>query len=199
MLIQLFSISKWCWFKVWVCANYPVRVSSWYCKFLQHFLTMREIIFVVFLVCLVPCRLNNTDPYHNIQPPACSILYIWPIIHITVHCHIHRKTQIDPMTTLSVPPRYLLVSTYEIRRREELCVILIKISNEVFNKFSPMSLMARTFTSYIYLMAPLNMPPQNIKTVSIHIGLAKSRSSPVILLRDSIPQDGPASKFEIFR
>ena len=101
------------------------------------------------------------------------------------------------MTTLSVPPRYLLVSTYEIRRREELCVILIKISNEVFNKFSPMSLMARTFTSYIYLMAPLNMPPQNIKTVSIHIGLAKSRSSPVILLRDSIPQDGPASKFEI--
>ena len=84
------------------------------------------------------------------------------------------------MTTLSVPPQYGLISTYEIRRREELCTILIKMSNEVFNEFLPMSLMAHILTSHIWLMAPSNMPPQHIETVPLHTGLAKIRSRPVL-------------------
>ena len=40
-----------------------------------------------------------------------------------------------PITTLSVPPWYGLTSTYEIRRREELCAILINMSKKVLNDF----------------------------------------------------------------
>ena len=84
------------------------------------------------------------------------------------------------MTTLSVPPRYGLISTYEIQRREELYTILIKMSNELFNEFPPMSPMACTLISHICLMAPSNMPPQHIETVPIHTGLTKTRSGPVL-------------------
>ena len=84
------------------------------------------------------------------------------------------------MTTLSVPPQYGLISTYEIRRREDLCKIIIKIINKVFDNFPPMSLMACTLISHIWLMATPNMPPQHIETVPIHNVLAKSRSGPVL-------------------
>ena len=84
------------------------------------------------------------------------------------------------MTTLYVPPRYGLISTYEIRRIEGLYAILIKISNEVFNEFPPMSLMACTPTLHMRLMDPSNIPTQNIETVHIHAGLAKSRSGHVL-------------------
>ena len=124
--------------------------------------TMREIVFIILLLLIIVFRLNNTKPHNNTRPPTCSILDLCPILRLPVHCHIHRQTQIDPMTTLYLPPRYGLISTYEIRRREELCVILIKKSNKVFNNFTPISLMARTLTSHIFMMAPSNMPPQNI-------------------------------------
>ena len=94
-------------------------------------------------------ELTNYKPHHNPQLPACRILDLLPILRLPDHCHIHCQTQIDLMTTMSIPPWYGLIRTYEIRRREELCVILIKMSNEVFNKFPPMSLMARTLTSHI--------------------------------------------------
>ena len=45
-----------------------------------------------------------------------------------------------------------------------------------------MSLMARTITSHIWLMAPSNMPPQYIEMVPIHAGLAKIRAGPVFLI-----------------
>ena len=61
-----------------------------------------------------------------------------------------------------------------------MCAILIKTSIEVFNKFPPMILIARTLTSHIWMMATSNMPPQHIKTVPIHAGLAKIRSGPVL-------------------
>ena len=100
------------------------------------------------------------------------------------------------MTTLSVPTLYGIIRTYEIQSREELCAILITMSNKFFNDFPPMSLMACTLISQICLMAPSNIPPHYIKTVPIHAGLAKSRIRPVLLLRDSIPPAGPVSKFE---
>ena len=84
------------------------------------------------------------------------------------------------MTTLSIPPRYGLVSTDDIRRREELCTILIKISNKVFNRFPPMSLMACTLILHIWMVAPSDMPPHNIKMVPIHVGLSKIRSITVL-------------------
>ena len=84
------------------------------------------------------------------------------------------------MTTLSVPLQYGLISTYEIRRIEDLCAIFIKMSNKVFNKFPPMSLMAHTLTLYIWLMAPSNTLPQYIKIVPIHPGIPKIRRRPVI-------------------
>ena len=77
------------------------------------------------------------------------------------------------MTTLSVPPQYGLIGKYEIRRREEMYAILIKISNKVLNEFPLISLMDFTIISYICLMTPSDMPPQNIETVTIHSGLAK--------------------------
>ena len=86
-----------------------------------------------------------------------------PILRLPVYCHIHWKTQIDPMTTLSVPPRYGLSSTEDIQRIEYLCEILIKISKQLFKKIPPMSLMAHTLISHIFLMDPLDMPPQHIK------------------------------------
>ena len=125
-------------------------------------------------------------------------MYIRPILRIPVHCHIHRKTQMDPTATLSVPHWYELIKIYDIKGREELCAILIKISIKVLNKFPPMSLMACTLISHIWMMAPSNMPPQNIETVPIHTDLSKIRSRPVILLRYSRPQADPASKFETF-
>ena len=73
--------------------------------------------------------------HHNYWSPAHSILDLFPIIRIPIHCHIHRKTQIDPMATLSIPTQYGLIITYEIQTREELCAILIKTSNKVFNDF----------------------------------------------------------------
>ena len=135
---QSFSIRHWC--KVWVCTNGPVRVSPWYHNSLPHFCAMGEIVFIIFLIFLISCRLNNPEPHHNPWPPACSILYHFPILQLPIHCHIHCQNQIDPMTTLTIPPRYILISTYDIRRREYLCAILIKMSNKVFNKFPPMSL-----------------------------------------------------------
>ena len=156
---------------------------------------MRGIVFIIFLVFLITCRLNNTDLHHNPRPPACIILILPSILWLPIHCRIHWKTQIYPRTTLSVPLRYGLISPYYIRRREELCVILIKMSNKVFNNFPPMILMACTLTSHIWLMAPSNIPPQNIKTVTIHAGISKSRSRPILWLRDSIPQAGHVSKF----
>ena len=155
---------------------------------------MRDIFFIILLLFLIPFKLNNPEPHKNPRPPACSILDIRPIIWIPVHCHIHWQTQIYPMTTLSIPPQYGL--KYEIRRREELCAILIKMSNKFFDKFPPMSLMACTLTSHIWMMAPSNMPPQHIETVPIHACLAKIRSRPVILSRDSRTQACPVSKFE---
>ena len=84
------------------------------------------------------------------------------------------------MTTLSVPTQYGLISIYEIQRIEDLCAILIKISNKVLNDFRLMSLMARTLISHIWLMAPSNMPPEHIEVVPIHTGLSKIRSRPVL-------------------
>ena len=86
----------------------------------------------------------------------------------------------DPMATLSVPPQYGLISIDDIQRREEMCAILIKTSNKVFNEFPPMSLMARTLISHIWMMAPSNMPSQNIKMVPINAGIAKIRSRSVL-------------------
>ena len=116
ILPQLFSSRHWC--EVWVCANDPVRVSLWHHKLLQHFCTMREIVSVILLIFLILRRLHNPEQHHNPWPPACSILDLRPILRLPVYCHIHWKTQIDPMTTLSVLPWYGLISTYEIRRRE---------------------------------------------------------------------------------
>ena len=158
--------------------------------------TMREIVFIIFLLFLILCILNNPEPHHNSQPPACIIMYLHPILRLPVPCHIYRKTQIGPMTTLSVPPQYGLISTYDIQIREELCTILIKMSNGVFNEFPPMSLMVYILTSHIWLMAPSNMPPHHIETVPIHTGLAKISSRPVLWLRYNIPQAGPVSKLE---
>ena len=107
-------------------------------------------------------------------------MYLRPILRIPVHCHINRQTQIDPIITLSVPPQYGLISTYDIRRGEYLYVILIKISNNVFNEFPLMSLMDLTLTSHTWLMDPSKMPSQNIKMVPIHAVLAKIRSRPVL-------------------
>ena len=84
------------------------------------------------------------------------------------------------MTTLYVLPRYELISTYEIRRREYLCVILIKTSNEVFNKFPLISLMDHSLISQIWMIDPSNMPPQHIEMVPIHTGLTKRRSGLVL-------------------
>ena len=100
------------------------------------------------------------------------------------------------MNTLYIPPQYGLISTYDIDSREELCAILIKISKKVFNDFPPTILSAHAIILHICLMDPLDMPPQHIKTVPIHVGLKKIRSRPVILLIDSIPQAVPVSKFE---
>ena len=121
------------------------------------------IVFAIFLLFLILCRLNNPEPHHKPWPPACRIMDLCPILQLPAHCYIHRKTQMDPMTTLSVPPRYGTIITYEIRRREELCAILIKMSNEVFSKFPQMSLMDRTLISHIWLVTPSNMSPQHIK------------------------------------
>ena len=178
MIPQLFSIRHW--WKLWFCTNNPIRVIPWHHNFLQHFCTMIEIIFIIFLLLLIPWRLNNTEPYHNPRPTACRILGLHPILLIHVHFRIHWQTQIDPMTSLSVPLQYGLISTYEIRGREYLCVILIKRINEVFNEFPLMILMYCTLTSHIWLMAPSNMPPQHIETVPIHAGFSKTRSRPVI-------------------
>ena len=182
--------------KVWVCTNYPIRVSPWHHKLLQNFCTMREIVSVILLILLILWIFHNPEPHHNTWPPACRIMYLCPIIWLPVYYHIHWKTQIDPMNILSVPSWYGLISTYEIQRIEYMCVILIKTSNKVFNKFPPMSLMAFTLILHIWLMAPLKMPPQHIKTVTIHTGFAKIRSRPVLWLRDSRPQAGPVSKLE---
>ena len=160
ILTQLFSSRHGC--KVWVYANDPVRVIPWHPNSLKHFCTMRDILFIVFLLFLITCRLNNPEPHNNPWPPVCIILDLWPILWIIFHCHIHRQTQIDPMTTLYLPPRYGIISTYEIRRVEELCAILIKMSTKVFNAFSPMSLMSLTLTSHISIMDPSNMPPHHI-------------------------------------
>ena len=70
------------------------------------------------------------------------------------------------------------------------------MSNKVFNNFPLMSLMDRTLTSHIWMMAPSNMPLQNIEMVPIHAGLAKNRSRTVLLLIDSRPHTGLVSKFE---
>ena len=148
-------------------------------QFPSEIFTMRDIVSVILLLFLIICRLKNTEPNNNPRSPVCSIMDIHPIIQIPVHCHIHLQNQIDPTITLSVPPRYGIVSTYDIRRREELCEILIKTSKKVFNKFPPMSLMACTPTSDIWLMSPLDMSPQNIETVPIHTGIDKIRSRPV--------------------
>ena len=145
MLPKCFISRHWC--KVWSCENYPVRVSPWHQKFFQNLCTMREILFIIFLISLIPCRLHNPEPHHNPRLPVCRTLYLRPILRIPYHCHIYQQPQMDPMTTLSLPPWYGLISTYEIRRREEMCEILIKMSNEVFNKFQPMILMACTLTS----------------------------------------------------
>ena len=102
------------------------------------------IFFVILLIFLIFCRLHNPDPYHNPWLPLCQILDLHPIIRIPVHFPINPQTQIDPMTTLSVPPKYGLISTYEIRRIEELCAMLIKTSNKVLNEFPLMSFMTCT-------------------------------------------------------
>ena len=85
------------------------------------------------------------------------------------------------MTNMYVPPRYGLIITYGTQRREEMCVILIKMSNKIFNEFSLMSFMYLTLTLHlhVWLMDPPNMPPQDIE-VSIHSGLSKIRSRPVL-------------------
>ena len=116
MLLQLFSSRHWC--KVWVCANYPVRVIPWHHKLLQKFFTMREIVSVIFLLFLILRKLHNPEPHRNPWPPACIILYLWPILCLPIYCHIHWQTQIDSMTALSVPLWYGLISTYDILRRE---------------------------------------------------------------------------------
>ena len=157
MLPQLFSSMHW--WEVWVCANDLVRVSPWHHKFLQHFCTMMEIVSIILLLFLIFCRLQYSDPHHNSWPTACRILDLWPIPRLLVYCHIHWKTQIDPMTTLSIPPIYGLIITHETRRRESLCAILIKTSNKIFNEFPPMILMDRTLTFHIWLIDPSNMPP----------------------------------------
>ena len=77
-----------------------------------------------------------------------------------------------------------------------MCEILIKMSNKVFDDFPLMSLMALTLIFHIWLMSPYNMPPQHIEMVPIHASISKIRSRPVILLRDSITQAVPVSKFE---
>ena len=59
-----------------------------------------------------------------------------------------------------------------------------------------MIVMDCTPTLHIWMMAPSNMPPQNIKTVPIYDSIDKSRSGPVLLFRDIRPQAGPVSKFE---
>ena len=87
---QLFSSRHWC--KVWVCVNDIVRVSPLHHKFLQYFCNMREIVLIIFLIFLIPCILNNTDPHHNPRPPACIIMDLRPIPWIPVHCHIHWQT-----------------------------------------------------------------------------------------------------------
>ena len=134
---------------------------------------------------LITCILNNPEPHHNHWPPTCSILDLRPILRFPLHFYKHQQTQIDPMTTLSIPTRYWLTSTYEIRRREELCTIPIKISNKVFKKIPPINLMDFTFTSHIWLLDPPNIPPQHIETVPIHAGLSKFRCRPVLWLIDS--------------
>ena len=192
MLPQLFS-SRHRW-KVWVCAKNPVVVSPYHHKFLQQFFPMREIVFIILLLFLIPFRLNSPELHHNPRSPACRILNLCPILRLPVHIRIHRKTQIYPMTTLSIPPRYGLIITYEIQSIEELCAILIKISNRVFGEFPPMRLIACTLTSQTWLMYPSNMPPHHIKTVIIHAGIDKSRSRPVLWLIDSRPQAVPVSK-----
>ena len=116
MITQLFSSRHWC--KVWFCTNNPVRVSPWHQNFLQHFYTMKEIVFVVLLLLHILCRLNNTELQHNPRPPAFIILDFRHILWIPVHCHIHWQTKIDPITTLSLPARYGIIITYDIRRRE---------------------------------------------------------------------------------
>ena len=139
MLPRFFNSNHWC--KVWVCANYPLCIIPWQHRLLQHVFTMRDILFIIFLLFLITCRLNNTYPHHNPQMPTCSIMYLLPILRLPFHCNIYQQTQTDPMNTLSVPLQYWLISTYDIWNREELCSILIKISNKFFNKFLPMSLM----------------------------------------------------------
>ena len=123
ILPQFFSSRHW--YEVWVCANNTVFTSPWQHNILQKFCTMRDIVFIIFLLCLIPCRLNNTETHNNHQPTALRIMDLRPIIRIHVHFHIQQKTQIDTMTTLFVPPLYGLVNTDEILRREELCAILI--------------------------------------------------------------------------
>ena len=134
----------------------PLWILSWssfcYSSFFADLITMSFII--------IPAR------------TTCSIMDLRPILRLPVHFHIHRQTQIYPMNTLSVPSRYGIISTYEIRRREELCTIVIKMSNEVFIEFPPMILMARTVILHIWLMDPSKMPPHHIKTLHIHTGLA---------------------------
>ena len=80
-----------------------------------------------------------------------------------------------------------------------MCEILIKMSNGLFNEFPQMSLMDHTLTLHIWMMASSNMPSQNIETVPIHTCLAKIRSGPVLLLRESRPLAGPVSKSETCR
>ena len=90
------------------------------------------------------------------------------------------------------------VCTPLIWTQQHRCVILIKISNKVFNEFPPMSLMARTLISHIWMMAPSNMLPQHIEKVPTHAGLDKIKSRPVLWLRHSRPQAVPFSKFETY-
>ena len=152
MIRKFFIIRHWC--EVWVCANDPVCINPCQHKLLQNLCTMREIFFVIFLIYLVPCRLNNPEQHHNPWPLACRILDIRPIIWLPVHCHIHLQTQMYTTTKLFLPPWYVLIITDDIQRREELCEILIKISKKIFKNFPPMSLMYHTLILQIWLMAP---------------------------------------------
>ena len=107
-------------------------------------------------------------------------MYLCTILWLPVHCNIHWKTQMDPMTTLYVPPQYGLIRKDDIQRRDDMCAILIKINNKVFREFPPMILTACTTITHIWMMDPSNMPSQNIKMVPINAGIAKIRSRSVL-------------------
>ena len=141
---------------------------------------MRYVLLIIFLICLIPRIRNNPEMHNNPQPSICIILDLRSILRLTSHCHIHLQTIIDPMKTLSIPSRFVLISTYEIKRREDLSAILIKTSNKLFNGFPPMSPMDSTLTSHIWMMAASNMLPHNTEKVPIHSGLSKIRIRVVV-------------------